>query len=531
MNRSMKRRRSKSPSRGPCPFSYIDQGSLSEVSKACIKEAESELVRLIAGGASTNVPDNQGRTALHLAAERGNTGCCRVLLDSPATDVNALTHKGVSPLMCAVESNCEEVVRLLHDKGAAVDLVDGDGNSCLDRAVENDNLALFRVLLSELEVSPNVASFEGWTIAHSCARKGATEFLREVLQQSGYQYRATDYGITPLHLACQEGHLASAKVLLNRYSYALDLKASDGVTPIFLAAQNRHPELVEYLIEEGASVAVVTANGTVLHSAVIGGHPRCLSLLLEAGADVEGAIGRTEVDTPLSQAVFNNSVPCVTTLLKHGADPLMCSTDPYSSTPLSICFENLTSTGVDDDSSLILQRLLSHMPRETAVVGAASELAKSLQEEDCVELVEAIVKLMPRWSLGEIVPGAVLRALVRHGRVRCLGYLIRCNYTFTRDSVFPLTLQYVVESTAGEDHKHLVHQALVDQVPSFHQTQVFMLRNKSHPVTMNPPKSELLARIGGKTTSPGALVDLCRHRIRSLLPCSRAHPRQWRAYH
>ena len=499
----------------PSAFDYVDEHSLSDVSKACILEAADDLAALLKAGKSTSCRDNQGRTALHLAAERGNFQCCRLLLESEETEIDATTYKGVTPLMNAAASNCLDVVEFFISKKAKPDIVDGEGTSCLDRALENDNASIFRFLLKHL--NPNeVHSFEGWTIAHTCAKNGQHHFLKILIEDNRCLFKATDYGITPLHLACQEGHLECAKLLVEMQPNSIEFKASDGITPIFIAAQNGHSETLKYLIEYQANVNVVTENGTVLHSAVIGGNQECLELLLDNGADVEGAIGKTEVETPLSQAVFNNDFASIKTLLRYGADPLCCSTDPYSSTPLHLSFQNMQLS--EEETCNIVKLLVNHVDPEKAVNAVAEELILILKDSDNLKFLKKLLSILD-WKISKIVTCSVVAEIVSSSRVKCLAFLLSCNYSISDIVISDSILKYFINSTAGLGHKHLIHQALYDQylvVPrSFYN---FICQNLS-PVTANPTKGKLLELIDRQSSEPRPLVDWCRFKIRRLISC------------
>ena len=62
---------------------------------------------------------------------------------------------------------------------------------------------------------------------------------------------ATDEnGWTPLHFACDEGHLPIVQYLLTRLLGRADLQTTDrdGRTPLHLACRNGHRDVVQYLL-------------------------------------------------------------------------------------------------------------------------------------------------------------------------------------------------------------------------------------------------------------------------------------------
>ena len=72
---------------------------------------------LIAQQASVHWRDADGATALHNAANRGNTDSCQILLDHRA-DVNALDRYHQTPLHLAAYNNLAAVCHLLLDNRA-----------------------------------------------------------------------------------------------------------------------------------------------------------------------------------------------------------------------------------------------------------------------------------------------------------------------------------------------------------------------------------------------------------------------------
>ena len=91
---------------------------------------------------------------------------------------------------------------------------------------------------------------------------------------------------TPLHIACGEGHLALATLLLDRGSTAIDEKDICGQTPLHVACRERHVETATLLLDRGSTAIDVKDNAgdTPLHVT------RCTELarlLLDRGCSVD----------------------------------------------------------------------------------------------------------------------------------------------------------------------------------------------------------------------------------------------------
>ncbi len=71
-------------------------------------------------------------------------------------------------------------------------------------------------------------------------------------------------GWTPLHEACNYGHIELARVLLDAGACANDpgTMECEGFTPVMDAASNGHEEVVELLVERGADLALRDAKVT-----------------------------------------------------------------------------------------------------------------------------------------------------------------------------------------------------------------------------------------------------------------------------
>lgn len=135
------------------------------------------------------------------------------------------------------------------------------------------------------------------------ARLGETEEVRQ-LMTNGAPFTTDWLGTSPLHMAAQYGHLATAEVLL-RAGISRDARTKVDRTPLHVAGQEGHVEIVELLLRNGADIeAKDMLKMTPLHWAVERGNISVIHSLLRHGADVN--ISNKFDKTPIDIAIDNN---------------------------------------------------------------------------------------------------------------------------------------------------------------------------------------------------------------------------------
>ena len=99
-------------------------------------------------------------------------------------------------------------------------------------------------------------------------------------------------GATPLFIASQNGHAEVVSLLLGKEGVDVNQATNDGATPLYIASQEGHAEVVSLLLgKEGVDVNQATNDGaTPLFIASQNGHAEVVSLLLgKEGIDVNQA--------------------------------------------------------------------------------------------------------------------------------------------------------------------------------------------------------------------------------------------------
>ncbi|MDH0867695.1 ankyrin repeat domain-containing protein [Mitsuaria sp. GD03876] len=130
----------------PAAPAASDAGPPPELHVATRNDHASTVMKLLLAGVDPNVRDAQRNTALHVAIREESAKAFETLLQSPATDVNAINQAGETPLMLAAIKGRLEWAQALVKRGA---LVNEPGWSALHYAAAGPNEHLVRWLLAQ----------------------------------------------------------------------------------------------------------------------------------------------------------------------------------------------------------------------------------------------------------------------------------------------------------------------------------------------------------------------------------------------
>ncbi|XP_077590152.1 caskin-1 isoform X5 [Stigmatopora nigra] len=236
--------------------------------------------------------------------QRPRPGKAKLLGSAKKVNVNFQDTDGFSPLHHAALNGNLELITLLLESQAAVDIRDQKGMRPLHYAAWQGKAEPMKMLLKSGS-SVNVQSDEGQIPLHHAAQHGHYDVSEMLLQHQSNPCIVDNAGKTPLDLACEFGRVGVVQLLLssNMCAALLEPKKGDttdpnGTSPLHLAAKNGHIDIIRLLIQSGIDINRQTKAGTALHEAALCGKTDAVRLLLESGinATVRNTYSQTALD-------------------------------------------------------------------------------------------------------------------------------------------------------------------------------------------------------------------------------------------
>ncbi|KAL2100026.1 hypothetical protein ACEWY4_004420 [Coilia grayii] len=198
-------------------------------------------------GASAVKLDAEGKSALHVAAMKGQAECLAVILAHGA-DVSVIDASGSTALHLAAKNNHQDCAKKLIQSKSALDACDGSGKTALHHAAVCGNTAIVQ-LLCEHKCQVNLQDAEGYT---------------------------------PLLLSAKHAH---ADVCHSLVEWGADVNARDknGRTAVMLASESSCVGAVQVLVQHGTDLRVADSLGhDVLHYAKLSGSAEVRNILSSA---------------------------------------------------------------------------------------------------------------------------------------------------------------------------------------------------------------------------------------------------------
>ena len=391
---------------------------------------------LLEHGAKVDMRENNGLSALFIASENGHTEMVRLLLeygaevdlqipykmrDLQSSDITKRNDDGLlidpatvaktvnqyfkrnlitlSPLLAACTFRHIEIVRILLDCGARVNMYKNFHISPLISASRTGEIEIVKLLLahgaevdmaSETGIVPLIAAIDSLLVIKLfdiqedklSTIKGCVEIVKLLLEHNAevnIQCKVFDKIImSPLMYACLTRHIGLIELLIERGA-DVNILTNEGLSALILACKLGFIEVVKVLLDNGALVNTQNDNIEILkiiadpikvlrnsikqhhnflsplETACFYGHIEIVRLLLDRGARVNA--DRNCFTSPLLEASASGHSKIAELLLARGAKINMAT--KLGEVPLvaAICSRNLKM--VIQDLGVVEDRLLS----------------------------------------------------------------------------------------------------------------------------------------------------------------------------
>ncbi len=248
------------------------------------RSLEPDVVEFISDWMPSHVPEEFGKSLLHLAVLAGNTDIVRFLLQC-GVDVDLQDNSGNSPLHLATIGNRTDLIRVLIGKGAMVNMQNYQNLSPLHYAVMLPRTTAATMLLHHGASVP-LKDENGFTALHKAAGWGTLEMNKLLVNNGAVVNEFQNKGQRPIHQAAEEGKVEVVDYLIAKGS-KVSVQDKDGRTPLHLAAKCGHADVIRALTINGADVNLVDKDGQApLHVCCFFGKDEAAKALINRGASV-----------------------------------------------------------------------------------------------------------------------------------------------------------------------------------------------------------------------------------------------------
>lgn len=308
----------------PAAFA-MEQGQLRQDS-AWLKAVDSfktqKLLKMLDNGfKKVDLPFDDGYTALHVAADRGDFALAKKLIDLGAR-VNECPKLGHwAPILLAADKKHTLVLTLLLSRGANPNICNCQGLTALHLASQNKDVPSMRMLLSR-NADPNVCDNQLETPLHEACRAGNFEGVRLLLEHKADIHgcgKKLELSALASDCICEECLVYESKQKGEGKDKKKDRVPAKPRSPFERALKQGCNEIACELIAQNPDLNIpIDKNGIRwLHLLCRDGSLETVKKCIARGADIN--ITAKSGDTPLIKAILFKSIDVARHLIESGA--------------------------------------------------------------------------------------------------------------------------------------------------------------------------------------------------------------------
>ncbi|XP_067660925.1 ankyrin repeat domain-containing protein 50-like [Haliotis asinina] len=319
--------------------------------------------------------------------------------------------------MLAAGGGHREVVKLLVSKGANIKLVDRFGINILHSACLGGDVEVVKYVLSQNMLDINSRVKCGRTAVMLAAGNGNKDLVQLFVDKGADVSLLDKTGDNILHCACRGGGAEVLKYILSKDMVDINSLGHRKRTPVIVAAERGHEEVVELLVKHGADLSLSKrSGGNILHHVCQRGHYKLVKYVLSLNmVDINSRWWMKR--TPVMVAARYGHKEVVELLVNHGANLLL--SDIRGNNILQLA---CTAGHIDVVKYIISLNSVNINSRgwkgRTPVMGAAEQGHK--------EVVELLVNHGVDLSLSENVWNILQKACYR-GQLDLVKYVLSLN--------------------------------------------------------------------------------------------------------
>ena len=385
---------------------------------ACHKRNTDAINVLLNAGADPNIADDKGATCIHHAVSES---CSKDVLETiinQGEDANVTSKNNVTASMTACLNRNEDAINVLLNAGANTNIIDADGDTCLQTALGKG-----------CRLASTVADYEGHNYLHH--RGCSIENLQAMIDHGANVNATNKMSETALMLACQKQNIIAMRVLLDPEANP-DIADVKGDTLLHNAIQKHvSKETLHAIIDHGVDVNAINHKGeSALLLACETGQKESVSLLLRAGAydDTMSCLHKVlkgEYDHEILQMLLDHGVPvnaanknqqtaymlachqgnidAMCTLVNAGADPNIKDSDDKT------CLHRVVHGG---SRKYILQAIIDHGADVNAVNNEGATVLMLVCEAGQKEVVNIFLRAEADTSIVDVHGDTCLHKLL-----------------------------------------------------------------------------------------------------------------------
>ncbi|PCJ23387.1 MAG: hypothetical protein COA94_08345 [Rickettsiales bacterium] len=295
---------------------------------------------LCEGGLDFNAQNNQGQTPFMIACAHRLKYLVNTCLDQgDLVDTSKIDNNGYNSLLWVLEVRDTAIVERFLNDGFSADYRDSEGRTSFFWMSIYNQPEMLQLLLRH-GADPSICGNSGSTALHAAAETGAAKVMPILLNHFDVNERMdTPHQITPLWMACQNGHLEAVKYLLTHGANPALGRADMDISILRIAINKQHLAVVQELVARDDVDANAPDNGGIypIHAAAELGSTDIVRLLLNYSDVNVRAIAPHQI-TALWLACQNGKAETIELLLQSGGDINLARADNGIS-PISMAMQ------------------------------------------------------------------------------------------------------------------------------------------------------------------------------------------------